>query len=73
MNVFFLPFLASPVQSVGVEKVIPKESLQSSSESDTAGSDNPLLSKGDEWNVDMKESKKFFRKKVSLYLSTPIL
>ena len=65
MNVVLLSFIASPVTSVGV-KVVPKESSLSGSESDTAGSDNPLLSKRDEWNVEMKESKKFFRKKASL-------
>lgn len=38
----------------------------SGSESDAAGSDNPLLSKTDQWGIEVKESKKFFRKKVTL-------
>lgn len=46
-------------------KLVKKDPSPSGSESDAAGSDNPLLSKTDKWDTEVKESKKFFRKKVN--------
>ncbi len=44
--------------------LVDNDPLPSGSESDAAGSDNPLLGQADKWDTEVKESKKFFRKKV---------
>lgn len=66
---------AKPVSNSDGSKVGDgsKVTTQSGSDSDTAGSDHPLLDKGQAvtWEVGSKEtslSKKFFRKKVVLLL-----